>query len=338
MATPRIALVGCGYWGKNLLRNFAELGSLEVICDRDPQVLQQAAAAYPSIRSTSDLDEVLGDQDVDAVAFATPAARHFDHVKRALGAGKDVFVEKPLALRYGEGVELVELAQRTDRILMVGHILEYHPAIETLRKLVHDGELGELWYAYSTRANLGKIRQEENILWSFAPHDISAICGLAGSEPETVTASGGSYLQPGLVDVTTTILQFDSGLRAHIFVSWLHPFKEQKLVVVGDKKMAVFDDTVDQGKLRLYDQGVEWQEGTPIPRRTSETSILVEDAEPMHRECAHFLECVATRLTPRTDGASAARVLRVLEASQQSLESGGLPVALQSITPSAATR
>ena len=338
MHTPRIALVGCGSWGKNLLRNFAELGALEIICDENEDALESAAAAYPSVRTTVDLQDVLDDASVDAIAFATPAALHFDHAKRALDAGKDVFVEKPLALRYEEGVELVEVAARADKLLMVGHILEYHPGIEALRRLVRDGELGELWYAYSTRANLGKVRQEENILWSFAPHDISAICELAGSEPEVVTASGASYLQPDLVDVTTTILQFESGLRAHIFVSWLHPFKEQKLVVVGDKKMAVFDDTVPDGKLKVYDKGIEWQEGVPIPRQTAETTIFIEQVEPMRRECAHFLECIETRKSPRTDGASAARVLRVLEASQQSLESGGQPVRLQSIKPSAAAR
>ena len=206
---------------------------------------------------------------------------HFDQVKQALNAGKDVFVEKPLALHHYEGKELVELAEVRKRVLMVGHILEYHPAIALLKDILERGELGQVLYLYSNRLNLGKVRQEENILWSFAPHDISVICSLIGAEPAEVSASGGSYLQSGIADVTITNLVFESNVRAHIFVSWLHPYKEQKLVVVGDKKMAVFDDTAREGKLKIYDKGIEWRSGLPVPRQTAETTLFFEELEPL---------------------------------------------------------
>lgn len=211
---------------------------------------------------------------------------------------------------------------------MVGHILEYHPAVTRLKALVDGGELGDLWYIYSNRLNLGKVRQEENILWSFAPHDISVILRLVSTEPESVHATGGHYLQEAIADVTVTDLIFPSGLRAHVFVSWLHPYKEQKLVVIGDRKMAVFDDTEPSEKLRIYDKGIEWKEGHPVPRHTSEAVIDVDDTEPLRIECQHFLECIQTGSQPLTNGESALRVLKVLEASQMSMGQDGASISL----------
>jgi UDP-2-acetamido-3-amino-2,3-dideoxy-glucuronate N-acetyltransferase len=265
------------------------------------------------------------------VVIVTPAATHYGKVKEALMSGKDVFVEKPMALRYAEGQELVELAEERGAVLMVGHILEYHPAITLLKEIISLGELGRLWYIYSNRLNLGKVRQEENILWSFAPHDISVICSLLGAEPSVVSSSGSSYLQSGIADVTVSNLLFEGDVRAHIFVSWLHPYKEQKLVVIGDRKMAVFDDTAREGKLKIYDKGIEWRAGFPVPRQTAETTLFFEEKEPLLLECEHFINCIEGRKRPLTDGESALRVLKVLEASQISLERGGALVPLAEV-------
>ena len=327
----QVAVIGCGYWGKNLVRNFAQLGALACICDSNQSALEEQGRLYPDARLTGDFESVLRDESIRALVIAAPAVQHYDLVKRTILAGKDVFVEKPLALRFVEGRELVELAAAKDAILSVGHILEYHPAITLLKDLIAQGQLGRILYVYSNRLNLGKVRQEENILWSFAPHDISVICRLIGQEPTVVSASGGSFLQPGIADVTVTNLGFEDDVKAHIFVSWLHPFKEQKLVVVGDSKMAVFDDTAREGKLKIFDKGIEWRAGLPVPRQTSETTLFLEEAEPLKIECQHFLDCVANRTQPLTDGPSALRVLKVLEAGHRSLDNGGLPVYLRDL-------
>lgn len=321
-----VGVVGCGYWGKNLVRNFAQLGALGWICDSDPSALAAQTTLYPDLRTTGRYEDLLDAGDVSAVVLASPASMHYSQARRALLSGKDVFVEKPLALDPAEGRDLVELAGARGRVLMVGHILEYHPAVVLLRELLGRGELGRLHYIYSNRLNLGKVRQVENILWSLAPHDIAVICRLVGSAPENVSAWGGSYLQTGVEDVTVTNMQFDGGIRAHIFVSWLHPYKEQKLVVVGDRKMAVFDDTAREGKLKIYDKGIEWKSGLPVPRQTSETTLYLEETEPLRVECQHFLDCLESRAHPLTDGPSALRVLEVLHASQQSLELGGVAI------------
>ncbi len=326
-----IAVVGCGYWGKNLTRNFSQLLALRRISDTNASVLENQARLYPQVAASSRMEDVLNDPDIHGVVIATPAAFHFAHAKAAIENGKDVFVEKPLALRYEEGAELVALADKRGVLLMVGHILEYHPAVQKLREIVERGELGRIRYLYSNRLNLGKVRREENILWSFAPHDISVIHRLVGREPKTVSTHGGSYLQSGIVDVTITTMEFEDGVKAHIFVSWLHPYKEQKLVVIGDRKMAVFDDQAREGKLKIYDKGIEWKEGAPIPRQTAETTLLFEETEPLRLECEHFLHCIRTRSQPLTDGASALHVLKVLEAGEISLEQGGWPVSLDTM-------
>jgi len=327
----KVAVVGSGYWGKNLVRNFVQLGALGSICEVNEEILAAQAALYPGVGTATKLEDVLADNKLQALVIATPAAWHYAQVKEAILHGKDVFVEKPLALHYDEGQELVELAEKHGVILMVGHILEYHPALVLLKDIVGRGELGQIRYIYSNRLNLGKVRQEENILWSFAPHDISIITSLLGAVPTQVSATGSSYLQPDIVDVTVTNMLFANGVRAHIFVSWLHPFKEQKLVVIGDRKMAVFDDTAREGKLKIYDKGIEWEAGFPVPRQTSETTLFFEEKEPLRLECEHFLTCIRERKRPRTDGENALRVLKTLEASQASLERAGAPVSLDQI-------
>ncbi len=314
-----IAVVGCGYWGKNLVRNFSELGALKCVCDKDVSRPDTLIYNGDPPEFTEKLLDVLGDSGVRAVAVATPAATHYDVVKQCLRADKDVFVEKPLALTAQEGQELVELAEHRARILMVGHILLYHPAIVKLQQLVTRGELGQVRYCYSNRLSMGLIRTEENILWSFAPHDISVLLHLLGEEPVEVEARGESYLTPGVVDVTLSSLKFKSGVAAHIFVNWLHPFKEQRLVVVGSEKMAVFDDTAEK-KLLLYPHRVDWAGRSPKAVKADAIEVKLEAAEPLKRECQHFLECVATRQQPRTDGHEGLRVLRVLDACQRSLE------------------
>jgi len=326
-----IAVVGCGYWGKNLVRNFAQLRALRCISDTNAVALKAQSKLYPDARLSSEFREVLEDDQIKGVVIATPAVSHFSQAREAILKGKDVFVEKPLALHYHEGKELVELAEARGVILMVGHILEFHPAVKLLKEIVLRGDLGRLWYLYSNRLNLGKVRQEENILWSFAPHDISVIQSLVGQEPTTVSAHGGTYLQSGIADVTVTTLLFEGGIKAHIFVSWLHPYKEQKLVIIGEHKMAVFDDTVREGKLRIFDKGMEWKSGLPVPRQTAETTLFLEESEPLRVECEHFLNCINDRSKPLTDGWSALRVLKVLEASHRSLERNGEPVMLEEI-------
>jgi len=324
---PRIAVVGCGYWGKNLVRNFHELGALEAICDVSEECLEALHHQY-RVRATRSFDEVLTMPEVRGIVVAAPAAQHFQLAQRALLAGKEVFVEKPLALRVEEGQELVDLARERGRLLMVGHLLQYHPAILELKGLVGRGELGKILYIYSARLNLGKLRTEENILWSFAPHDISAILFLLEENPTTVAVHGGNYLNHHIADVTLTTCDFASGVKAHIFVSWLHPFKEQKLVVVGDRKMAVFDDTQTQNKLMVYPHRIDWVDRVPVAHKAEGEVVPLVDEEPLKLECQHFLDCVRDGTTPRTDGENGLRVLRILHACGQSLAKQGHPLAV----------
>jgi UDP-2-acetamido-3-amino-2,3-dideoxy-glucuronate N-acetyltransferase len=323
---PKVALVGAGHWGKNLVRNFAELGALSMVCDQDPGALARATQICPGVWTCASLSEVLATPEIEAIAIASPAASHYALAKEALLVDKDVLVEKPLALKADEGQELVDLAEKGGRILMVGHILHYHPALQKLKAIIDAGELGKIQYIYSNRLNIGKIRKEENILWSFAPHDISAMLLLLGEMPTEVSVQGGNYLQSNVADVTMTVLSFGSGVKGHIYVSWLHPFKEQLLVVVGDRRMAVFDDTSPDRKLVLYSHKIDWIDRLPVARKAEGEVAPVDAVEPLRTECAHFLECVQTRRKPRTDGAEGLRVLRVLQSCQQSLDQHGLPV------------
>ncbi len=317
-----ISLIGLGYWGRNILRNLQAMGVLHSACDTDEEVLSQYRKDYPDVEFTSSVDDVLSDGSVKAVAIATPAATHYGLVREALLAGKDVFVEKPLALSLKKGEELVGLAEGSKKILMVGHTLQYHPAVRRLKELITDGELGKIQYIYSNRLNIGKLRTEENILWSFAPHDISVMLMLLEDMPLKVAAYGGDYLSKGIYDVTLTALEFPGNVKGHIFVSWLHPYKEQKLVVVGTKAMAVFDDVAEE-KLRLYPHRIAWVNGkTPVAQKAEYIPVKTEDGEPLRLEMEHFVECVLERMTPITDGHEGLRVLRVLQHAEESLASG----------------
>lgn len=315
-----IVAVGCGYWGKNIVRNLAELGHLAAVCDANAELAKAASERHNvPVRAW---DVVLADPSVKAVAIAAPAALHYEMTRAALMAGKDVFVEKPLALDAAEGEALCELAEKNGRILMVGHLLQYHPAFLTLLEAARSGQLGVLRYVASNRLNFGKLRHEENALWSFAPHDISMVLALAGQEPSSLAAHGASFLYPGLEDVATVHMAFSNGVRAHVHVSWLHPEKEQKLFVVGDQAMAVFDDGQPaEKKLMLYRHRVEWRDGLANAVKADGEAIPYDvGQEPLKTEMAHFAQCVATRARPRTDGREGLGVLRVLERAQQAMK------------------
>ena len=314
-----IALIGAGYWGKNLLRNLHELGVLHTVCEVNDEIVKLRKKDFPEVRYIKSFTEVLADSNISGVVIATPAATHYTKAKEALLSGKDVYVEKPLSLKVEEGEELVQIAKEKNRILMVGHILQYHPAVLKLKELIDRGELGRIQYIYSNRLNIGKLRTEENILWSFAPHDISIMLMLTGEEPVKISAFGESYLTKGIYDVTLSTFEFPNNIKGHIFVSWLHPFKEQKLVVVGSEKMAVFDD-VSKEKLFLYPHKIEWEQGKiPVAQKADYIPIEFEVKEPLKEELKHFIECIDKRRNPRTDGEEGLRVLKILSRCEQCL-------------------
>ena len=328
---PAVAIIGGGYWGKNLVRNFYNLNSLKLVSDKNETILSNYKDQYKGIDTCLALTDVLSNKDIQGVVVATPAETHFTIARESLLAGKHVYVEKPLVLREEDGRELIELASERSRVLMVGHLLQYHPVFIRLKELAHSGELGRINYIYSHRLNLGKIRREENILWSFAPHDISMILSLAGEEPEDLITTGGNYLHQKIADVTTTHLNFPSGLQAHIFVSWLHPFKEQKLVVVGERRMAVFDDTKPwEDKLLLYPHQINWKKNLPVPTKAEPERVDIPQEEPLREECRHFLDCIANGTQPITDGHEGLKVLKILNASQASLNNNGRQIKLGS--------
>lgn len=331
-----LAIAGVGAWGRNLLRNFHNLcgGGLVLACDQSEDRLKYVRSNYNGVETTSNYDDIIKRDDIEAVVIATPPASHFQMAMAAIDAGKDVFVEKPLVLSVAEGEKLVEAADKANRIIMVGHIMVYHPATLFLKEQVDSGELGKIYYLYASRVNLGKVRDIENALWSFAPHDISIILYLLGKDPVSVTSTGAAYLQPGIEDVVFTTLHFGDGTMAHIHVSWLDPHKDRSLTIVGSKKMVVFDDAAASEKIRLYDKGVDTKQdyetyGEYLAIRTGDITIpQLRTAEPLAQECAHFLECIEKRQKPRSDGAEGLRVLKVLDAAQKSLEAGGAPVNL----------
>jgi UDP-2-acetamido-3-amino-2,3-dideoxy-glucuronate N-acetyltransferase len=318
-----VAVIGAGYWGANLVRNYFELRALHSVCDARIEVLTAMQKKFPDVKYSLSFEEVLADNAVKAVVIALPAESHYEYAAKALRAGKDVFVEKPLALDLEHAKKLNAIALEEKRILMVGHLLRYHPAFLKLKEIIDKGDIGRIQYLYSTRLSLGKIRREENALWSFAPHDISMILALCNEMPQHVTAVGHNYLHKQLADVTTTHLSFPSGVNGHIFVSWLHPFKEQKLIVIGEKQMAVFEDTQPwEKKIALYSHTIKWQSGMPIPEKADPEFVAVEGKEPLREECLHFLRCIEKRETPITDGTEGYRVLEVLHRAQRSLEQG----------------
>ena len=325
----QLAVIGSGYWGKNLIRNYHQLGVLKIICDKNESVLTDFARQYPDVETCMAFSDVLCRDDITAVVIATPAETHYDLGREALMAGKHVYVEKPLVLNEKHAEQLIGMAKADKRVLMVGHMLQYHPVFVRLKELAQTGELGRINYIYSNRLNLGKIRREENILWSFAPHDISMILAIAGELPESVSATGGCYLHKKIADVTTTHMEFPSGLQAHVFVSWLHPYKEQKLIVVGENKMAVFDDTQPwTDKLLIYKHEIKWKNNIPTPSKADPERIKIPEFEPLRMECEHFLECITNGSTPNTDGNEGLRVLTVLNASQRSLDDDGHKIKL----------
>jgi predicted dehydrogenase len=328
MNKANIAVMGAGAWGRNIVRTLADLGHLAAVCDPAKACLEAARKLVGEkaqrVRWTSCADEILADPEIAGVMVATPAETHYAMGKKVLAAGKDLFVEKPLTVDLKEAEKLVEAAEAAAKILMVGHLLEYHPAILKLHELIRSGELGEIRYVMSHRLNLGKIRTRENALWSFAPHDISVILRIAGKMPFEVISTGGAYVSPNIPDITLMQMLFDTGVRAHIYVSWLHPFKEQKLVVVGSKKMASFCDITKE--LILYDQRVEWRKGQPVPIKGDGQKVEFGKAEPLAEECRHFVECIRTRATPRTDGRKGLEILSLLHAAQKSLSTNGKQV------------
>ena len=328
--TPQIALVGCGYWGKNLCRNFHALGALSSVVDATESGQATARSIAPDAQITDSLDDVLRNDQIQGVALATPAETHAELAIQAMQAGKDVFVEKPMALTLEDAEKMKKVAEGTDRILMVGHLLEFHPAVLKLREMIASGELGKINYIYSNRLNFGKVRTEENALWSFAPHDVAVILRLMGQAPVEVSTCGGCYLTNGIADTTLSNLRFENESRAHIFVSWLHPFKEQRLVVVGDKKMAIFNDVAPFGeKLQLYPQNVEFDGPMPILKKEDAQFVEHANTEPLQEECNHFLDCIQSRNQPLTNAQSGIDVLQVLHACQQSIEQNGAPVSLR---------
>lgn len=320
-----IVVVGCGNWGRNLVRSFHDLGVLNSICDADEEKLRSLSLKYPKVKTWNNYNEMLANSTAGAVVISTPSLSHYSLAKQALLTNRDVFIEKPLAMRYEEGEELVAIAKKKNKILMVGHVLIYHPAIVKLKEMINRGEFGKMNYIYSNRLNLGKIRTEENILWSFAPHDISVMLYLLEEMPDKIMAYGGAYLSRGIADVTLTTMSFPSGVKAHIFVSWLHPYKEQKLVAVGSKAMAVFDDLTVE-KLFIYRHKVKCENGKiPIVQKELYELVpeLMKHEEPLGLECEHFVECLKERKQPKTDGVEALAVLKILSECQKSLDSQG---------------
>lgn len=324
-ASPDIAIVGCGRWGKNHVRAWNTLGRLLAVCDSDPINLATVRDEYPHVELVPHVSDLLDRKDVRAVVLATPASTHADLGLQVLKVGKDLLVEKPMALDVAEGEALVAVARERGLILGVGHVLEYHPAVRRLKELVSSGALGRVRYLYSNRLNMGTIRTEENALWSFAPHDIAVTLRLVGTFPNEISCAGAGYLNSAVADVTLTSMGFASGVRAHVFVSWLHPFKEQRFVVVGDEQMAVFDDTAPwDKKLVLYPHKVHWKDGqVPIARKAEAIPIELEESEPLLSECIEFASAVDSRRDPLTDGESGLDVLKVLRMAQQDLEISG---------------
>jgi predicted dehydrogenase len=329
----RVAVIGLGYWGPNVARNLNALAGCELAwcCDAEDDARRRWRPAFPEARFTASLDEVLADQTVDAVAITTPVPTHAAIAEQALNAGKHCFVEKPLAQDVASAERIVAQAQESALVLMAGHLLEYHPGIVHLRYLITEGDLGEIRYVYSQRLNLGKLRSDENALWSLGAHDISVVLALANETPSEVWAQGEAFVREGVEDVVFAFLRYPSGIVAHLHLSWLDPHKERKITVVGSKRMATLDDMALERKLTVFDKGFDrdfQSYGEYITRAGDVWSPAIPNAEPLRIECEHFVDCVRTGAAPRSDGRSGLRVVRVLEALQASLDAGGAVVPL----------
>jgi len=324
-APVTVGVVGLGYWGPNLARNFAAIPGCELrwLCDASAEARERLEPNFPGARASGELGELLADPELDALALATPVATHAELAARVLGAGKHCLVEKPLATNGVDAERAIEAAASAGKTLMVGHLLEYHPAVTQLKALIDRDELGPLYYLYGNRLNLGKLRADENALWSLGAHDVSVVLYLIDEEPEECLAQGASYVRDGVEDVVFCYLRFPSGILAHLHLSWLDPHKERRLTVVGARRMATFDDMLVEGKLAIYDKGFDedtrsW--GEYIARSGDMFAPRVPNAEPLRLECEHFLDCIRAGSTPRSDGPSGLRVVRVLEQLQRSLE------------------
>ena len=309
-----IAVIGCGHWGKNLIRNFDDLGVLAAVCDPDSDLAQFYVNEY-NVRNSS-FTSIISNDEIEGIVLAVPAPLHASMAIDAMNAGKNVFVEKPLAMNEDEAQNMIDSAKKNSVQLMVGHLLQYHPVFMAVRKIVKSGELGSLKYIYSNRLSFGKIRTEEDVIWSFAPHDISMILSLTGHEPQTVRTESSCILQPNIADIATIHMEFNSGLKGHISVSWLHPFKEQKLVVIGEDGMVVFDDTKEWNeKLGLYKHSIKFSSNIPSIEKAELEYLKVSQSEPLSNECKHFLEIIRGTVAPLTNADEGLRVLRVLSAS-----------------------
>ena len=335
-----IGVVGLGYWGPNLARNFAALDDCELrwCCDHAEDALARLATAFPSTRFTRELADLLDDSSLDAVVIATDVPSHARLALEVIGAGKHCFVEKPLSQSVDQAAEVAAAAQATGLTLMVGHLLEYHPGIAKLKEIVDAGDLGEVHYVYSNRLNLGKIRDDENALWSLGAHDVSVLLHLLdGEEPIEVQARGEAFVHPPVEDVVFCYLRFPSGRVAHMHLSWLDPHKERRFTVVGSRRMATFDDMALEQKVTVYDKGFERDfrnYGEYITRSGDVMSPHISNEEPLRIECRHFVECLSSGGEPSTGPASGIRTVRVLEALQRSLDAGG---AVQRLEPAART-
>jgi predicted dehydrogenase len=335
MTSLGIAVVGCGYWGPNLIRSFARVrgGRLAAVCDQDASRLETIGRDYPHVALKREYDSLLADPEIAAIAIATSAPTHHALAKKALRAGKHVFVEKPLCLKAEDAEDLLATASEEGRTLMVGHLLKYHPAVEFLKEYIDAGYLGEVRYLYSQRLNLGQVRRDENALWSLGPHDIAVANFLLGEAPIGVCAVGQCYLQPGIHDVVFLTIQYPNQKLAHVHVSWLDPHKTRKLTVVGSLQMAVFDDMEPAEKVRLYDKGVDLPALTGsdpnagLKLRSGDICIpRISGGEPLLAECQHFVDCLLEGRAPRSDGQDGLQVVQVLEAAERSLHSGGAPI------------
>ena len=333
--TLNVAVVGAGYWGKNLVRNFAAAKrcNLKYVCDLDEKLLAVEKKKFPFIETSSNLEKILGDNEVEAVVIATDAPTHFGITEKSLEAGKHTYVEKPLTLKADDARVLIELAKEKGLKLMVGHLLEYHPAVSYLKETIDKGKIGQPYYMYTQRVNLGVVRQNENAWWSLAPHDISIVCYLLGSEPVSVAAHGQCYLQKDIEDVVFATIKFADGKTANIHCSWLDPHKIRKMTVVGSEKMVTFDDMEATEKIRMYDKGAAIKHDITtsyadiISLRFGDIVIpKVPGGEPLALECEHFIDCVLDGKPIRSDGIDGLRVVQVLEAGQKSLKSNGEPI------------
>ena len=331
----RVGVVGLGYWGPNLARNFDRLPEAELAycCDLDEANLAKARDLYPNTVVTDDFDALLADDTLDAIVVATSVPTHYPLGKKALEAGKHTFIEKPIALKAADAQDLLSTAESKGVKLMVGHLLEYHPAVRKLKELVDDGTLGKVYYVYANRLNLGKVRTDENALWSFAPHDISVLNFLIGEEPEEVSARGECYLQDGVEDVVFGYIKYPSGVVGHLHVSWLDPHKSRKITVVGSDKMVVFDDMEADRKVTIYDKGATTTRtkfetyGEFVTLHFGDIHIpRIGNEEPLRVEAQHFVDAIRNDTQPLSDGRDALNVVRVLDAMERSLREGGRPV------------